>query len=115
MAMLSCLSCIFTREEEIFSPTLSSLLFDFMMILLKINIIIIKIRHKVSRKMLLLSIKKQFYILIVVNQQIIIHLSSLKISFDLSDDFCFFEPFVILSQKSLKSPKITFILNFLFF
>ena len=113
--MLSCLSCIFSIEEEILFTTLLSLFIDFMIMLLKINNISNKIKHRDSRKILLLSIKMRFCTLIIVNQRINIKTPFVKISFDLSDDFWFFDSLFVKGWKPLKTPKITIILNFTVF
>ena len=76
--MLSCSSCIFSIEEEILFTTLLSLFIDFMIMLLKINNISNKIKHRDSRKILLLSIKMRFCTLIIVNQRISIKVLLLK-------------------------------------
>lgn len=67
--------------------TFSSLFFDFIMMLHKINDAKSKNKYKDSRKTPFLFIKVRFCILIIINQIISLCDNVLKISFDLSDDF----------------------------
>ena len=57
----------------------------------------------------------RFYTLIIVNQQISIKNLFVKISFDLSDYFYFFDSLFVKCQKSLRMSKIPIISNFAVF
>ena len=108
---LSCLFWISSSELEILFRTFSSLFFDFMMILLRINTNTRIKRPRYFFKKRLFLIKTRFFNISYYKSTYYHQFSCFEILFDLSDDFYFFDLFLIKSSKSLKSSKKGVILD----
>ena len=103
--MLSILLCVSLSDCEIFLETISRLSLDLMMVSPEI-------RRKISERRMKISLKSVFFFMFFVILVLSVHYQlikviflSLKISFDLSDDFWFFETLFINVWKSLKTLK----------